>query len=139
MAKQEIIVDFSSQDSKARLWSVLRSCRGKVRVEMCQHRPRRTDRQNRYYWPCFVMPFCAFLKEQGDAVTDTDAHEVLKGQFLRDTKTIKGRKVEYVRSTTKLSTSEFNEYLDQCAAFLASYCDIIVPSPDLYHEREMVA
>ena len=64
---------------------------------------------------------------------DADAaHEFLKAQFLASTLEIenvntgKREKKRYVRSSAKLNTMEFNEYLDKVAQFLAEWCGIIV-------------
>jgi hypothetical protein len=137
--EQEFSVDFTSDVSKRRLWAFLKGCRGKWRITAVRWRQRRTDRQNRYYWPAFVTPFLAYLNEEnGESHTKLSAHEILKGRFLRSTFIHKetGEAFDFTRSTTDLSTGEFNNYLDQCAAFLAEYCGIIVPEPSEYHERE---
>lgn len=137
MADQEIIIDFASDVDKRRFWALLRSLDGKWRFTFCRFRKRRTNRQNRYYWPCFVMPLAAFLREQ-EEFTDIDAHELLKHKFLRATKINPktGEPYDYTRRSRDLSTAEFNDYLDRCAAWLADTFDIVVPSPDEYHEKE---
>jgi hypothetical protein len=131
----------SNPREKALLISKLRELQGMHRISVCKHRRRRTDRQNRYYWPCFVQPFAEQLQAQGEAISDDDAHEILKTRFLRksviDLKT--GEAFEYVRSTTELNTAEFNQYLDQCAAFLADYFNLQIPEPSIYREQEETA
>lgn len=135
--EKEWLIDLSNQEQRWRLISHLQTLRGMHRIEILRHRPRRTDRQNRYYWPGFVTPFASWLTEQyGEEVSADEAHEHLKGVFnsreLMDRQT--GIKTKFVQSTTKLSTVEFNQYLDRCAQFLADFCGIVVPEPNVYHE-----
>jgi len=131
------IINFDEAKDRRRLYGVLKRQRGKCRVEICKYRRRRSDRQNRFYWPCFVHPFASFLREQGEAITDEDAHEILKHRFLRrevvDDKT--GEVMPYTKSTTELTTTEFNQYLDLCAAWLNDMFGFVMPDPQDYHER----
>lgn len=136
-----LLIDFNEERERAKLWRILKGLRGKQRVEIAQYRTRRSDRQNRFYWPCFVQPFANFLREQGEAVSELDAHEILKSRYLRkgivDEKT--GEVMEWTRSTTELTTSEFNEYLDKCAAWLADMFGFVFPDSSEYHERDTPA
>ena len=134
----ERIVNMSNQRDAFVFLNELKRLKGPYRFEVVQHRPRRSDRQNRYYWPCFVQPFATFLRDQGEFCTDDEAHEVLKYRFLRKSKMNKvtAEVVDFVPSTTSLNTTEFNEYLDRVAAWLADTFGIIVPEPDVYHEKD---
>lgn len=132
---QQIIVDFSSQHSKGRLWNVLRNLEGKWRFDYCRYRLRRSDPQNRYYWGVIVKLFATFLRGQGESYTDHDAHEVLKFKFLKfsivneSTGELIG---ESSKSTATLKTSEFNDYIEKCVAWLADQFGIICPDPNDY-------
>lgn len=132
----ELIVDMSAPREKQMLLQQIRNLEGRHRIDITKHRPRRSDRQNRYYWPCFVTPLADYMRAQGEAVSELDAHEILKQRFLRkaiiDHAT--GEALEFVRSTTALTTVEFNQYLDQCAAFLREM-GIEVPEPKIYYEE----
>jgi hypothetical protein len=133
----ELIVNLSDAREKRNLLDAIRRLEGMQRVTICSHRKRRSDRQNRYYWPCFVQPFAEYLNAQGEAVTDDEAHTLLKQKFLRrsvaDPET--GEFVgDVLRSTTDLNTAEFNEYLENCAAWLADFFGINVPDPSIYRE-----
>jgi hypothetical protein len=134
----ESIVDFDDGRAKAAMLNQIRGLRGKHRVEITKHRPRRSDRQNRYYWPCFVSPFGQYMREQGEHVTDLQCHEILKNMFLRETATNwqTGDAFDFTRSTADLNTHDFNAYLDACAAWLSETLGIIVPEPSDYHETE---
>ena len=143
----EYIVNFSEPRELETFLAELRGLKGKHRIEICQHRPRRSDRQNRWYWPCFVKKLGEYLREQGfmvedeigaHLITDRETHEYLKRKFLL--KTIIDPKTGEViddttLSTTELSTVGFNEYLDNCAMWLAGF-GIVVPDPGIYHEKQ---
>ena len=133
----DIVIDFSDDAERQMLWPKLRGLRGKNRITIQKYRKRRTDRQNRFYWPCFVHPLGEFLREQGEDLTDEDAHEILKLKFLRvvDNDDRAGE-LQCTRSTTKLDVAEFNDYLDRCAMWLNEMFGIIVPDPSIYHFKE---
>lgn len=139
MSKQERIIDFNDPRQRVKVANGIQKMRGRWRLTLVKYRPRRSDRQNRFYWPVMVEPFTEWLRDQGHEADQQMAHELLKSRYLsrpvvnHDT----GEQVgTYVESTTKLDTSEFNQYLDQCAAFLAEFCNIVVPEPDEYREKE---
>jgi hypothetical protein len=135
----ELIANMSKPEEKRRVLNLINPLQGPHRIEVVRHRPRRTDRQNRYYWPCFVHPFGEYLREQGSThFTDDMAHEVLKRMFLTVTEIDRatGRTLERTRSSTELTTEEFNVYLEQVAAFLATDCGFAVADPTEYREQE---
>lgn len=136
--KISIIDDFSNARTKQKTIAQIGALQGIWRIEICKYRPRRTDRQNRWYWPCFCKPFADYLRDQGNDIDDDGAHEILKCKFLSVTIIDKetGREFEFVRSTTTLITSEFNEYLEKCARMLAKDCGIVVPEPSIFREPE---
>lgn len=133
---QELIINFNRDEERQGLWRALRRLRGTHRLEISQYRKRRSDRQNRYYWPVFCKLLSDFMREQGENISPDDAHEIFKHKFLRreiiDEKT--GEVIAYTASTTKLSTVEFNEYLDQIAYWLNDMFGLVVPEPTMYHE-----
>lgn len=125
----EIIIDFDNPRERQLLLEQIRSLHGMHRICVLQYRPRRSDRQNRFYWPCFVQPLHDYLRAQGWEGTEDDAHELMKAKFLRasyvDTNT--GESFEYVRSSASLTVEEFTDYLERCAAWLAEMFGIVVP------------
>lgn len=132
----EQIIDMNDAVRRTQLLNVLGSLRGPWRVDWRKYRPRRSDRQNAYYWPCFVQQLGAYLRDQGEHYTDHQVHEILKHRFLRKSGEVNGENVEYTQSTADLNTVEFNAYLDACAAWLADFFGIIVPEPSEYREAE---
>lgn len=129
-----LIADMSDGRLRGRIVRRIGELRGLYRVEVVRYRPRRSDRQNRYLWPCFVEPFGEFLRAQGEDLTDLEAHGLMKSKFLRKTVEVGGERMDVVRSTTDLDTAEFNRYLDQLASWLAEMFDIQVPEPRVYRE-----
>ncbi len=137
--------NLSDHRDKQKLLESVRSLAGEHRVEITRWRPRRSDRQNRFYWPCFVQQFSDWLSAEWErGVHEDEAHSILKDRFLRvpvttaDGETVfdvAGDPVMRTRSTTELTTTEFNLYLDCCAEFLREWCKITVPDPCTYHER----
>lgn len=113
---------------------------GRWRIEAVRYRPRRSDRQNAYYWPCFVEPWRDYLREcKGDESIDSEeAHRdlcnTLLSQEIIDRRTGEVRVIP--RRSSTLSTVEFNDYLDRVAAYLLEQCGHAVPPPNVYHWRD---
>ena len=133
---RDFVIDMSDWQQKAMVLEKIRGLQGMYLFNIKQHRKRRSGRQNRWYFSCFVQPFADFLRGQGYGVSDHDAHVILKERFLKrslvNEKT--GEVLEYTKSTADLDTQEFNEYLDACRVFLQDYAGIQVPDPSIYHE-----
>lgn len=136
---KDIPVNLSEPSEKSRLINAIRATRGKVRVTILRWHPRRTDRQNRYYWPCFVHALWEYLHEQGSDLSEEAVHQLMRAKFLTvdvadpATGEVIGQRV---RSTTELSTVEFNDYLDRCAEWLRDMFGVRVPDANTYRERE---
>lgn len=130
----EQIVDFSQPRERAMFVSAINRLTGKHRITIVAYRKRRSDQQNKYYWPCFVAPFAQFLRDQGQDVTDLEAHEILKFKFLRKTafNHDTGEAFDYTRGSSTISTLEFYDYLERVAAWLADSFDIVVPEAALH-------
>jgi hypothetical protein len=135
------VFDFRQLSEKSTLYGVLRNLRGRYTVTIRKWYPDRTNLQNRYYRGCFVTPFFHYLRDQGhdNIIVPNDAHLILAYRFLRreivDEQTGEVLGIE-VKSTADLDTKEFNEYLEQCAQFLAETCGIVVPEPDKNYKNE---
>jgi hypothetical protein len=127
-----IVVDFAKPAEKQTVLQFIRNLSGPHRVEIVRYRARRTDLQNRYYWPCVVQPFADFLRGQGETITDEQAHDLMKAKFLTVTVTNSGTGEvigDRVRSTTELNVDEFSEYLEKVIAWLADMFGIECPIP----------
>lgn len=89
----------------------------------------RSDKQNRLYWE-WVSLIGEELGYQKD-----ETHALLRDKFLgyNEYKSKKGEDIRELRSTTKLNTTEFKDYLEQIDYLVADY-GIVLPHPeDLYY------
>lgn len=134
MAKAKSTVwNLTDVESRRRLMRHIGSLRGLWDVTFKERTKTRSLDQNSFYWIAVVTPFTDWLKEsQGDnSITLEDAHEVLK-QHILGVWELAGAKL--TRSTRKLDTAEFSEYIEKCSAFLAEYCEIAVIDSSLFFE-----
>jgi hypothetical protein len=93
----------------------------------------RTSDQNRYYWGIVVNIVFKGLKDAGhNAVRDeSDTHAVLKSLFLKvQFPGFGGELMEYVKSTTELSTIEFADYLMKIFIWAHEYLGVTIPKPN---------
>ena len=103
--------------------------KGKSRCESCGHLLRgRSGRQNRYLWAvCYKI-----LSDETGHSTE-EIHDFMKSMFLpRFFITIGGKEQEVRKSTTELSTVEFEEYLMRIRVFAGEMnCSIPLPNEAL--------
>ncbi len=84
----------------------------KVSIYISTRRPKRTLRQNRFYWKYLTM----IGEETGERNTES-LHKLFSGMFLtEEIKEVLGRQVRIVKSTTTLSKHDFGEYIDKIHA-----------------------
>lgn len=86
----------------------------------------RSSNQNRYYWSVVV-------KTLGDDLgyAQDEMHEALKLKFLRmEAEPEKRRVLATVRSTARLTTDEFEDYLDRIRMWAAADMGIVIPLPN---------
>lgn len=97
-------------------------------IEIIIHRKRkhRSVQQNRYYW------LVASMLSDHTGFTKDEIHAILKSKFLRTEKVNQdsGAVYDYVKSTTELSTMEYEEYLDSVRQFAAQEFDLQIPMPN---------
>jgi len=85
----------------------------------------RSNPQNSFYWGV-----CLALLADHTGYNVNDLHEILKNKFLPKMYMEIGEKsYELPKSTTKLSTVEFDSYIEEIRAFAASELNVIIPSP----------
>ena len=130
MATEQHMLNADDIQQKRALLAHIGALRGRWRVELTHFRPRRTDRQNAFYWPAIVTPLADYLSAQDyDVTTTQQAHEILKARFLtvdvvhKETGRVVGQRV---RSTTELSIEDFATYCDRCSAWLGEFFGIAV-------------
>lgn len=99
----------------------------------------RSSDQNRYYWGCVLK---VLASEIGELEEDMDVslrkqfletyipqiHDGLKIKFLTD----RSKKFPVPKSTTELSTVEFEEFLSKVRIWASSELNIYIPLPNEY-------
>jgi hypothetical protein len=104
-----------------------------IEVSIREIKKKRSNNQNEYYWSV-VIPFVVQILYDYGNLADTEmAHEVCKRLFLppsgRKRVFLKTGLVAEHRTTTGLSTKEFEEYLEAIRAWLAEQ-EVICPLPN---------
>lgn len=92
-----------------------------------EHRDR-SHSQNKYYWAVicrdFGMDFLGYNEKE-------EAHEALKWHFLKDENFV----LPTVKSTAKLSTAEFAEYIENIQKWASIEFNYYIPNPNEYYEN----
>ena len=102
--------------------SYLETLEGKqVEVKVQKERSQRSLNQNNYYHAVVVKMLSDFTGYDID-----EMHEILKYEFLKKVNT---GGFEYVQSTAKLTTTEFEEYLEKIKTW-ASMLGCVIPDPN---------
>jgi hypothetical protein len=94
---------------------------GEVFINIGKNRRKRqrSNNQNEYYWGCVLK---LISEHTGDTVEDL--HDHFRIRFL-----MRGVKLDSPRSTTSLSTSEFEEYLSKIRHFAQMDLQVFIPLP----------
>jgi len=82
---------------------------------------KRTNPQNNYLWGVVYKMIGAEIGEHPDRV-----HQLLAFRFLRKEET----RGEFIESTTKLSTEEFNEYISNIKIWSMEFLNVDIPDPN---------
>ena len=122
-----LTIDFDSDKEKLRFYQTLKALKGKFNVEIKRFQKARSLNQNRYYWKYVVGEISAFT-----GFTKDEAHEALRMLFLREDKVIRatGESIPASRSTTDLTTAEFEEYCEQVRIWALNTLDVYIPLPN---------
>ena len=112
-----------------------RDCPVSVTVERL--RATRSKAQNDYYWSVVVARVAgAWAKKLQRPVSDEEAHELLKAQFLPHDMAQRGENGTLINglviggSTKKLNKLQFIEYLEAIVGWAAEKWDCYIPDPD---------
>lgn len=98
---------------KARCLETISKLVGVWEVDIREYRKRRSDGSNRRYWAAVVTPIANHIGYEPE-----ECHEILKYKFLgMETVEINGKEVQKLRSTRKLNTQQFADYMVQCEAW----------------------
>ena len=96
-----------------------------VSVSIKPRHKSRSDRQNKYYWGVVNELLALYTGYSRD-----EMHEILRGKFLSDSKSIAGEDITFSHSTTELSTVEFEEYLSHIREWASVKLNVFIPAPN---------
>lgn len=102
-------------------------CHEGRRVSFCPKRiiNKRSDPQNKYYWSVVVTKIADYMGER-----DTEeVHNYLKAHFNYKEIVVDEKRFRVAKSTAKLNTDEFKEYLDKVKEFAAKEMGLYIPDP----------
>lgn len=97
---------------------------------------KRTNPQNSYYWGVVIELIKNFVNDLGNDFDSETIHELLRSLFLKTTKEIVNkdtgevRLIYFIQSTTKLSTIEFENYLELCKIYASEQFNLFIPDAD---------
>jgi len=98
---------------------------GTVEIIVKHPQSLRTLQQNRYYWGVIVE-----LISQHTGYAKEETHEILKAKFLSREVIVKEERIRYARSTTTLTTKQFNEYIEEIKEWAFNTFNLIIPEPE---------
>lgn len=98
----------------------------RVRVTVERFRNRRSTEQNRYYFGV-VVPLIG--KAIGEEDNET-VHEMLKAEFNYEILVIGDREMRKPKSTAKLETKEFSDFMEKVRMWAAKFLELYIPDPN---------
>lgn len=93
-----------------------------VWVQVCPAKKNRSSPQNNYLWGVVYA-----LISGHTGYTPEEVHEAMKLKFLRK---YTDSPLPSLRSTTELSTAEFEDYVEKIRQWGSTECNLVIPSPN---------
>lgn len=117
---------------RQRVVATIRQFEGKrIVVTVKEQKKTRSGQQNRYYWSVVVGAVTEMFRDAGNYVDAEDVHDFLKlrvGKLSQVFVSPDGEVLKSLGSTTKLSTQEFEVYLEKIRAWAAGF-GVMIPLP----------
>lgn len=136
--KDSLLVNLSDANVKRELMSQIGRLSGLYEIMIKPRKRTRSLDQNAYYWAAVVAPFTEWLRNVwGDSKIDKEqAHEMLKIKILgvSHKEIPSGETLTKIPQSKTLTVEEFSEYIEQCAAWLAEFCEIVVVPSEMFYE-----
>jgi hypothetical protein len=106
-----------------------------VKVTVEKWKKQRSLQQNRYYFGSLILQVIDALVENGYPRSELNAeivHEMLKAKFLKKdlVSEITGDVINITGSTATLTTTEFMDYIDDIARWMAEYLNTVLILPN---------
>jgi hypothetical protein len=101
-----------------------------ISVTVKKYRKDRSDRQNNWYWGVVIQMITDETGYEKDEV-----HEYLKSLFLTEKRVIVNNEgevleLEMIKSSARLTTTEFIEYGQKCQRWAAENLNLNIPDPN---------
>ena len=109
----------------------LRELEGKrVEVTFKEWKNTRSNRANRYYWGVVIPSvFKAFAEMGIKLVNHEQGHEALRIKFLMEEVQVGKESFRVPKSTSRMKTDEFANYIFVIVDYLREYYNFVVPEP----------
>lgn len=93
---------------------------------------KRTNPQNSYWWGVVIPMVHMGILETGELISKEQIHEMLKMKFLSFDIPIDadGHFETFTKTTSGLTTTEFNDLIEKVQQWGAEWLGIIIPSPN---------
>jgi len=128
------VVDGNLKRNRNLIKDAIASFEGKeIIIKIEKAKKKRSTPQNNYYWGVVIPLIQLGLKETGNPMTAEKAHELLRLKFLKKQIHVNeetGEILEYIQSTTELTTSQFMDFMVETQHFSLEYFNIIIPDPN---------
>lgn len=118
-------------DNSRLFWESLSLLEGtRIVVEVKRYSSKRSTAANAFYWATIVKGM-----SEVTGYTPEECHEILKSKcnsridYIENAITGNYEEIQHSQSTTKLTPTQFGEYIDKCVAFLADLGIFVEPSP----------
>ncbi len=115
-------------EDKQKFQDYLRTIEGEVTLVVARKTKERSHPQNRYYWSVCVGFLSEYLGYEPEML-----HDILKNLFLKSysEQYVNGKMQRFVRirSTTELTTKEFENYTSQIRRWAATELNFSIPEP----------
>lgn len=129
------VLNLAEPTVKSELIRRIQQLSGLFRVDVVKYRKRRSDAQNKLLWG-WVYPHVAagILEAWGENLTGDEVHILMKRKFLSRPIVNQNTGEEMDRAfvtTTKLTTEEFSQYVENIAKFAAESLSVVIPPTTL--------
>ena len=104
-------------------------------VEIKRAVKKRSNPQNEYYWGVVIPISVEGFKDTGNLMSDTEVHEFYKQRFNYKLVEVRGYSVKIGKSTAKLNTIEFSEYIKKIRDFADNWLSVYIPEPTEFKRK----
>ena len=102
----------------------------RVQVSITEWKNTRSNRANRYYWGVVIPSvFKAFAEVGIKLVNHEQAHEACRIKFLMEEIQVGEESFRVPKSTSRMKTDEFANYIFVVVDYLREYYNFVVPEP----------